>query len=239
MDKRYLIALVIALGGCASQPEVMEREVGQFDLKLGTAPTRSMAQGLVQPATASTFRGGLDLTHESGVYVGQWSPSVGLLDGSQLELNSYVGYAQPRMDDSPGYELGVIRYSFPEIDTWDREEYYAGFNLGSSRLGGALSSALGRTDSTLFVELGSVRPFDVGVRLKYATHSVDNPLYYNGGSLRTFNDWSLSLSRQLLGVKLDLSYSDSNLQGAQCGVYSGQNAYCEGFMMFKAERAFF
>lgn len=140
MHRRYLLALAIALGGCASQPEVVEREVGQFDLKLGTAPTRSMAQGLVQPTTAGTFRGGLDLTHASGVYLGQWSPSVGLLDGSQLELNSYVGYAQPRLDDSLGYELGVIRYSFPELQAKNREEYYAGVNLGSSRLGGALSS---------------------------------------------------------------------------------------------------
>ncbi|AHY41391.1 hypothetical protein CXK93_02280 [Stutzerimonas decontaminans] len=239
MDYRYLIALSILLGGCASQPEVVEREIGQFDLKLGTAPTRSMAQGLVQPTTASTFRGGLDLAHDSGVYVGQWSPSVGLFDGSQLELNSYVGYAQPRFDDSVGYELGVIRYSFPELETRNREEYYAGINLGSSRLGGAMSSALGRTDSTLFLELGALRPFDVDVRMKYASHSMDSPMYHPGGSVRVFNDWSLNLSRRLLGMQMDLSYSDSSLRGAQCSVYSGQNAYCEGFMMFKAERSFF
>ena len=239
MHRRYLLALAIALGGCASQPEVVEREVGQFDLKLGTAPTRSMAQGLVQPTTAGTFRGGLDLTHASGVYLGQWSPSVGLLDGSQLELNSYVGYAQPRLDDSLGYELGVIRYSFPELQAKNREEYYAGVNLGSSRLGGALSSSLGRTDSTLFLDLGALRPFDVGVRLKYASHTLDSPLYYPGGSVRVFNDWSLNLSRRLLGMQLDLSYTDTSLRGAQCGVYSGQNTCCEGFMMFKAERSFF
>ena len=239
MDNRYLIALAVVLGGCASQPEVVEREIGQFDLKLGTAPTRSMAQGLVQPTTASTFRGGLDLTHDSGVYVGQWSPSVGLFDGSQLELNSYVGYAQPRLDGSMGYELGVIRYSFPEVETRNREEYYAGINLGSSRLGGAMSSSLGRTDSTLFLELGALQPFDVGVRMKYASHSMDSPMYHPGGSVRVFNDWSLNLSRRLLGMQMDLSYSDSSLRGAQCGVYSGQNAYCEGFMMFKAERSFF
>lgn len=239
MDNRYLMALAIVLGGCASQPEVVEREVGAFDLKLGTAPTRSMAQGLVQPATASTFRGGLDLTHESGWYVGQWSPSIGLVDGTPLEFNSYIGYAQRRMDDSPGYEVGVIRYSFPELEAWNREQYYAGLNLGGSRLGGALSSALGRTDSTFYLELGSVRPFNVGVRLKYASHSMDSPMYYPGGSVRVFNDWSLNLSRNLLGMQMDLSYTDSNLRGSECGVYSGQNTHCEGFMMLKAERSFF
>lgn len=239
MDKRYLMALAIVLTGCASQPEVVEREVGQFDLKLGTAPTRSMAQGLVQPTTASAFRGGLDLTHASGLYVGQWSPSIGVLDGSQLEFNSYVGFAQQRLDDAPGYELGVIRYSFPELESRNREAYYAGLNLGGNRLGGALSSALGRTDSTLYLELGALRPFDMGVRLKYASHSMDSPMYHPGGSVRVFNDWSLNLSRDLLGVQMDLSYTDSNLSGPQCGVYSGLNAHCERFMMFKAERQFF
>jgi uncharacterized protein (TIGR02001 family) len=239
MDKRFLMATAIVLGGCASQPEVLEREVGAFDLKLGTAPTRSMAQGLVQPAAASTFRGGLDLTHESGWYVGQWSPSIGVIDNTLLELNSYIGYAQRRLDDAPGYELGVIRYSFPEIEAWNREQYYAGLNLGGSRFGGALSSALGRTDSTLYLELSSVRPFNLGVRLKYASHSMESPMYHPGGSVRVFNDWSLNLSRDLLGMQMDLSYTDSNLRGAECGVYSGQNAHCEGFMMFKAERSFF
>lgn len=70
MHKKILTALIIGLSGCASQPEVVEREVGQFDLRLGTAPTRSMAQGLVSPTAGSTFRGGLDLTHSSGFYVG-------------------------------------------------------------------------------------------------------------------------------------------------------------------------
>jgi uncharacterized protein (TIGR02001 family) len=239
MNKKLAMALMLGLGGCASQPQVVEREVGQFDLKLGIAPTRSMAQGLVSPTAGSTFRGGLDLTHTSGMYVGQWAPSMGILEGRPLELNSYVGYAQPHMGDTPGYELGVIRYSFPELENRDRHQYYAGINLAGSRLGGALSASPGRTDSTLLVELGSLRPFDVGVRLKYANHSMENPMHHFGGRVRVFNDWSLNLSRPLLGMSVDFSYTDSNLSGPQCGVYSGQNAHCEGFFMFKAERALF
>ena len=143
MHTKILPALLIGLSGCASQPEVLEREVGQFDLRLGTTPTRSMAQGLVNPTAASTFRGGLDLTHDSGLYVGQWAPSMGIIEGNQLELDSYIGYVQPRFDQAPGYELGVIRYSFPELDGADHHEVYAGFNLAGSRLGGALSSRRG------------------------------------------------------------------------------------------------
>ena len=47
--------------------QVFSRELGDFDLKLATQPTRSMAQGLVKPTSpGSTFHGGLDVTHESG-----------------------------------------------------------------------------------------------------------------------------------------------------------------------------
>lgn len=239
MHKKILTALIIGLSGCASQPEVVEREVGQFDLRLGTAPTRSMAQGLVSPTAGSTFRGGLDLTHSSGFYVGQWTPTMGIIEGNQLELDTYVGYVQQRLDDAPGFELGVIRYNFPEMEDWDRHEYYAGVNVAGSRLGGALSRSPGRIDSTMLLELGSFRPFDLDVRVKYATHSMDSPQYHVGGSVRVFHDWSLNLSRPLLGMHLDLSYTDSSLSGPECGVYSGQNAHCESYFMFKAERSLF
>jgi uncharacterized protein (TIGR02001 family) len=239
MYKNALTALIVCLSGCASQPEVVEREVGQFDLRLGTAPSRSMAQGLVSPTAASTFRGGLDLTHESGWYVGQWAPSMGILEGKQLELDTYAGYMQHRFDQAPGYELGVIRYSYPELEDADRHEFYAGFNLAGSRLGGALSSGPGRTDSTLLLELGAVSPLAVDLRLKYASHSMDSPMYYPGGRVEVFNDWSLNLSKPWLGMRMDLSYTDSSLRGSECGVYSGQNSYCESYFMFKAERSLF
>lgn len=240
MYKKILMPLLIAgLSGCANQSPVVEREVGQFDLRLGTAPTRSMAQGLVAPTTASAFRGGLDLTHESGWYVGQWAPSIGIVDSDKLELDTYVGYVQERLDQKPGYELGLIRYSFPDSDAADRHEYYAGFNLAGSRLGGALSTRPERTDSTLILEVPAFSPLAVDVGFKYSSHSMASPKYYSGGSVRVFNDWSLKLSRPWLGVRMDLSYTDSSLRGSQCGVYSGRNTYCESYFMFKAERALF
>ena len=64
-------------------------------------------------------------------------------------------------------------------------------------------------------------------------------MYHPGGSVEVFNDWSLNLSRPWLGLRMDLSYTDSNLRGRECGVYAGQNAYCESYFMFKAERALF
>ena len=72
----------------SAHAQVIERELGDFSLKLGTTPSRTMAQGLVTPGNAdSTFHGGLDLTHDSGFYFGQWSPSTGLSPDTSLEVD--------------------------------------------------------------------------------------------------------------------------------------------------------
>jgi len=235
-----IITSLLLAAGCASEPQVLERELGTFDLKLGTEPARSMAQGLVQPSTGNAFHGGLDLTHASGLYVGQWSPSVGLVDGRQLEVNSYLGYAQQNDHDQLGYEIGLMRYSFPELPEWDRHEYYSGLTLGDRRLGAALNSAAGRTDRTLYLDLGTVTPFAVGVRVKYSSHALAAPHYLGGGdSVDLFSDWSLDLSRPWLGLQLNLSYSDSSLSGQACSAYSGQNPRCDGLLTFRAERQLF
>lgn len=239
MIKRILLPLLAILlaAGCATQTNVLEREVGDFDLKLGTTPTRSMAHGLVEPTTAGAFHGGLDLTHASGWYAGQWSPSAGIAGSTPLEMNSYAGFLQQPADDSLGYELGLIRYNFPELEDRNRDGYYAGLNFAGSRLGIAMNATQRRTDSTLFLDLGSVTPFGVGVRLKYANYALDNPHYLPGNrSIEMFNDWSLNLSRPWLGVQLDLSYTGSSLTGAECEAYSGQNAQCDALVTFRAER---
>lgn len=240
MNGKHALALFcLACAGCASQPEVLERELGAFDLKLGTAPTRSMAQGLVRPAAIGALHGGLDATHESGWYVGQWSPGVGLLDGSQAELNSYLGYAKPHLNNTPGYELGVIRYSFPELSAWNSEAFYTGLNIAGNRLGGALSNGPGRTDTTLLLDLDWLRDWGLELQVKFAKHRLDRPQGHPDDRLRAFKDWSLNLSRPVLGLRLDLSWSDSDLHGPRCNLYSGQNARCQGLWTLKAEGLLF
>lgn len=232
--------LAVTLFACAAaQGQVMQRELGAYDLQLGTTPSRSMAQGLVQPAQNGTFQGGLDLTHDSGWYLGQWSPSMGIAPDSQLELDSYSGFKRP-FNNRFGYEMGLIRYSHPGFSENDSNEYYAGLTLLDSRFGAAFSQAPGRTDSTLLMDLALQTPLPMNLSMKYANHVLDAPVSYDDGRMvRMFNDWSLNLSRPWAGVDLNLSYSGSSLSGSQCVAYSGHNGFCEGYVMFKAERSLF
>jgi len=232
----FLISLLACMHADA---QIFPRELGDYDLKLGTSPSRSMAQGLVKPSSSGSFHGGLDLSHDSGWYVGQWAPSMGLSPASKLEVDSYLGFKQP-FDQALGYEVGMIHYSYPQLDTLDSQEFFGGLTLLGSRFGAAFSNDPDRRNSTLFANLSGNEPFGIGLSLKYTSHRLNTPVSItDGGYISAFNDWSVKLSRPWMGIDLNLIYSDSNLNGNGCNAYSGHNSQCDGLLTFKAERTFY
>jgi uncharacterized protein (TIGR02001 family) len=238
MLKSSLFLLVSLLPCSIANAQIFQRELGDFDLKLGTSPSRSMAQGLVKPSSTGSFHGGLDLSHDSGFYVGQWSPSVGLSPGNNLEVDSYVGFKQP-FDHSLGYEVGTIHYSYPTVETLDSQEFFGGLTLLGSRFGAAFSNDPDKQNSTVFADLSGNQPFGIGVSMKYTTHQFNAPVSVEGGYVGSFTDWSVTLSRPFMGIDLDLIYSDSSLSGSDCSAYSGHNSQCDGLVTLKAQHAFY
>lgn len=219
--------------------QVIQRDIGDFSLKLGTTPSRSMAAGLVQPSTGTSFNGGLDLTHDSGLYFGQWSPSMGLTPTSELEVDSYMGYKHP-FDNTLGYEVGVIQYSYPDLDVADTHAFYAGLRVLDRRFGVAFNNTPDVQNSTLFADLGGLPLLNVGFTMKVSNHQLSTPFTIGEGQeVRGFNDWSLQMSRPLGGFDLNFIYSGSDLSGANCAAYSGQNGQCDSMFMVKAEHTFF
>ena len=238
MLKPFLFLLASLLACSVANAQIFQRELGDFDLKLGTSPSRSMAQGLVKPSSTGSFHGGLDLSHDSGFYVGQWSPSVGLSPGNNLEVDSYVGFKQP-FDHSLGYEVGMIHYSYPKVETLDSQEFFGGLTLLGSRFGAAFSNDPDKQNSTVFADLSGNQPFGIGVSMKYTTHQLNAPVSVEGGYVGSFTDWSVTLSRPFMGIDLDLIYSDSSLSGSDCSAYSGHNSQCDGLVTLKAQHAFY
>ncbi|WLG89142.1 TorF family putative porin [Pseudomonas cucumis] len=238
MFKPSLFLLGSLLWYSVAQAQVFQRELGEFDLKLATTPSRSMAQGLVKPSTSGSFHGGLDLSHDSGFYVGQWSPSMGLSPSSNLEVDSYMGFKQP-FDQSLGYEVGMIHYSYPKVDTLDSQELFGGLTLLGSRFGAAFSNDPDKQNSTLFADLSGNQPFGIGISLKYTTHQLNTPVSVDDGYVGSFTDWSVKLSRPFMGIDLDLIYSDSSLSGSDCSAYSGHNTECDGLVTLKAAHSFY
>ena len=238
MLKPCIFLLAALAASPLAEAQIFQRELGDFDLKLGTTPSRSMAQGLVKPAAVGSFHGGLDLSHDSGVYFGQYAPSMGISPGKNLEIDSYVGFKQP-FDQVLGYEVGMIHYSYPRVDTLDSQELFGGLTLLGSRFGIALSNDPDKQNNTLFADLTGNQPFGIGVSMKYTTHQLNTPAAVDGGYISSFTDWSVKLSRPFMGVDLDLIYSDSSLSGSDCSAYSGHNSECDGLVTLKAVRTFY
>ncbi|WP_144965010.1 TorF family putative porin [Pseudomonas sp. DE0010] len=217
----------------------IKREVGDFDFTLSTTPSRSMAQGLISPTATGTFHGGLDFSHTSGWYVGQYTPSMGVAPGSTLRVDNYVGYKH-HFDSTLGYEIGVIHYSQPNIAGAESHALYGGISIMGSRFGGALRDNPSNRIGTLYADFGQVPLLNADLTVKLAHHRLGIPFTIGDGSqVNGFSDWSMQLSRPWLGLDLNLIYSDSNLTGGGCDAYSGINTYCESVVTLKAQRSFF
>ena len=232
-----LIALVVS--GCSTvvEQKTSQHEIGDFDLTLGASPTCSMAQGLVQPRAAGAMHGGVDVSHTSGWYFGQWAANISPTDEAQVRLDSYTGYKQP-LNESLGYELGTLVHSYPSTSAASVEQYYAGLTVFGNRLGASFTLKPDRQDHTVLAALDTLDHLGFGVTVKYSNHTLNDPVAIaNAGYVRTFNDWSLNISRAWLGFNLNMSYSASNLTASQCPAYSGINTYCDSLVQFKASRS--
>ncbi|NIF29050.1 hypothetical protein F3J44_22030 [Pantoea sp. Tr-811] len=239
MTRPFLSLCAALLFSPLLQAQQIQRQLGDFDFKLGTTPSRSMAQGLISPSAVGTFHGGLDLSHPSGWYLGQYAPSMGVTPDSTLRLDSYLGYKH-YFDSTLGYEVGLIHYSQPNIAGANSYALYGGISILGSRIGGAWRDNPDNRTGTLFADFGQLPLLNMDFTVKVAHHRLGTPFTIGDGSqVSAFSDWSLELSRPWLGIDLNLIYSNSDLSGGGCDAYSGINTYCESVVTLKAQRSFF
>jgi uncharacterized protein (TIGR02001 family) len=158
-------------------------------------------------------QGGIDLSHESGFYIGTWSSSiVGGSPYGEMELDLYGGWTG---DITPGVKLdvGLLYYVYPtgDVDGADTDyfEPYASVatTIGpvSATLGAAYAweqDSLGGDDN-LYVytdwSLGVPNtPITLSAHLGY-TDGVLAPPYLAGSADDNGLDWSVGASTTLIG----------------------------------------
>jgi len=70
-------------------------------------------RGFTQTGYKFAFQGGVDFSHKSGFYIGNWNSNVeqALYNGASLEMDFYGGY---KMDVGPvGLDFGYYHYYYP------------------------------------------------------------------------------------------------------------------------------
>lgn len=141
---------------------------------------RGISQTFVQPA----IQGGIDYSHASGFYLGNWNSNVsGLVytDGS-LEMDFYGGYKGTA--GGFGYDVGLLYYYYP----------------------GSGNTGAGKIDNTELYAAGSFGP----VTLKYS-HAVSD--FFNAPDSKNSYYLDLSASHEISGFTLGAHVGYQKLKG--------------------------
>ena len=160
-------------------------------------------RGMTQTGEDFAYSGGVDVSSDSGVYVGVWSSKVdfGSDDDTNYEIDAYFGYA----DESArgvSFDTGYISYNYTGGEDLDFEEIYLG--LGYKWVGLTLSFGLDQAPNNTewSVNLG-----DSGFGVTYGDYDE-----YGKYTLVSY-DFTQTFFGFSLGIAL--SEFDAEIDGAQ------------------------
>lgn len=226
--------LTLALGttsaiACASltQAETIASPVGAFDISMNVGLASDyLYRGISQTQGNGAIQGGLDVAHESGLYVGTWASNVDFGGKASVEFDYFLGFAGS-LGEELSYDLGWIKYAYPGESLLNFSETYASLSAYGASLGAAYSSDFGGSDSTLYAYLGYEHslPYDIGLALQYGRYDFKQATFNSGKS--AYNDWSVGLSKTLAGLDFALTYTDTNLGSSDCAGFAGKKDYCD------------
>ena len=209
-------------------------------------------RGIDQTFGKPALQGGIDYSHSSGFYLGNWNSNVssgaGMPDGN-LEMDFYGGYKFSAGDF--GFDLGAIYYYYPGSEakvlstvrpnsgsvnnkeiyigaTWKflSVKYFYSFDDYFSLRGFDDTPALGNT--TKDTKGSSYLDFS-------ASYDLGNGWGINGhvGLLNLENvkngdytDWKIGVTKDISGWVFGLAYIDTNADGSCSKVATSSQPYC-------------
>lgn len=211
MMKKTLIASALLAGSSAAMAEISGNVALSSDYAW---------RGVSQTDNQMSISGGLDYSHDSGLYIGTWASNVdsqffGGATDPQIELDVYGGYAGEAGPIS--YDLGLIEYMYPGADNWNTLELYAG---GGYAFTDTVSGSAKFYYSDDFFDSGeSAWRLEAGVDVSLPMDFTLSALYgHNDGDAydlagTDYDDWSIGIGKSVAGVDLSLTYVDTSSDG--------------------------
>lgn len=231
MLKQLTLAAAIASALTASlvQAETVSTAAGDFDVSMNASLTTNYVwRGVSQTRNNGAIQGGLDVAHDSGLYVGVWGSNVDFDSEASVEFDYYAGFGGNITDDV-SYDLGYNTYTYPDQSSLDFAEYYGSVSAYGFTLGANYSNdftGFGGSDATLYTYVGYEYslPMDIGLALQYGNYDFKDDLSVGGDD--SYNDWSVGLTKELAGLEFGLTYTDTNLSGADQAFF-GKNDFSD------------
>jgi len=170
-------------------------------------------RGYTQTNFKPTAQLGIDLTHSSGFYLGNWNSNVGWTSGTSLEMDFYGGW---KGDIGNGIELdmGVLQYAYPGATmavSPNTTELYVGIGAGpvGFKVSWAPTNWFGYADSKNAVYLDATADFDLGDGWGIGLHAgyqfLNNVQDINGNNKNGYFDYKAGVYKDIKGWVFDLS----------------------------------
>lgn len=155
-------------------------------------------RGLTQTNDQSAVSGGLDYSHDSGLYLGTWASNVDFSDpagsgAGEYELDIYGGFGGEA--GGVGYDVGVITYQYPITEFEFTEVYVSASYSMVSVMYSFTDDFTGDGESASYLE-GAV-DLEVADGLGVSLHVglSDGDSFETGSVDESYVDYSVSLSK--------------------------------------------
>jgi|SRR3990167_2598192 len=241
----FLASLALAPFGNLQAIELSE----QFSLAitpqvLSDYRSSGISQTLGDPAAQLD----LMLTHASGLYAGVWTSNVDYGHdwekddhyGTRQEVDYYAGYYW-QISDAVSLDAYYNRYSYPGESQFNGADVYLTLDAYGFFVGGKHSDDTDESSASLYAGYRTLLPLDIGLELKFENVDYKDKVFFNkdwSHGEEDYNNWSLGLQRDMLGVTWGLSYVDSDLSDAECLSFSGYDDLCAATLVASAKKTF-
>jgi len=115
-----VLAMGLMISGAANA--ALEANIG--------ATSNYLWRGVTQSSDDGAISGGLDYSHDSGLYAGTWVSSLG---GTGSEVDYYAGFSGET--ESLGYDVGYIYYQYDDASLADFAEVYGSVTMSGVTAG--------------------------------------------------------------------------------------------------------
>lgn len=236
MKKQTLALLAASLVGAL--PLIASAEEAKSDWTIaGNAGLFSdyRFRGISQTNKKPAFQGGIDISHSSGFYVGNWNSNIDsrLYNGANIEMDFYGGYKLPVGPVT--LDFGALYYYYPGsgadgLFKIDNTELYVGasYSTFSLKYSHAVSDFFGADDSKNCWYLDASGSYDLGSGFGLVGHVGYQRLKKNArvtemdgaGPQASIVDYKFGATYDLSGYGLGLSYVSTNrdLTGGTAGL---------------------
>lgn len=181
-------------------------------------------RGISQSDEGLALQGGVDVTHESGLYIGVWGSNVDFNDGDEasVETDIYAGYSGSL--ESFNYDIGAIYYAYPGADSdLDYDFVELSLSLGYDFDVAAVSAAVNYSpdyfassgDSFYYsgaLDIPLPHSFSLSGHVGY--QQIDDNAAFG---VDDYMDWSVGIGYNWKNIDVSLSYIDTDLdEPAEC-----------------------